>query len=107
MVRPAAAVNPNKSVSPAMRRSVRAPATGSVTLAPIVSAWQPAQHFTNACVKAQSAEYHHEPWPRVQPAVKKVSDRAADHNRAHKGERQLQGKRRLGRKVLRLFWRCS
>src|SRR6266852_2067611 len=105
MVRQAAAANPNRSVSQAMRRSVRAPATGSATLAPIVSAWQPAQHFTNACVKAQSSEYHHEPRPRVQPAVKKVSNRAADHNRAREGERQLQGKCRLGRKILRLFWR--
>src|SRR6266704_88497 len=100
----AAAAKPSESVSQAIRRSVAAPATSSVTLAILAATGQTAQDFAHAGVKAESAENQHQPGSRVQPAVKKEAQRPAHHNRANESKRQLQGKRRLRCEVRGLPW---
>src|SRR5713226_3355750 len=91
----AAAAKPSRSVSQAIRRSVAAPATSSATLTILVVAGQAAQYFAHAGIDAQAAEDQHQPRRRVQPAVKKETECAADYNRSDEGERQLERKTRL------------
>jgi hypothetical protein len=95
----AAAVKPNSSVNQAIRRSVAAPATSSATFAILAVARQSADDFADASVEAKTAKNQHQPGSRVQPAVKKETERAAYHNCANEGERQLEGKSWLRRKI--------
>src|ERR1700730_11884569 len=100
-VAPAAAPTPR--ISRAMRCSVCVAGlrlTGGVA---ITASRQTADDVADAAEESQGTKNEHQPRIGVQPAIEKITDQAADKDRANEDKRQLHGHGELAGKIAGFF----